>query len=100
MSDDPDPEALAEQVIQEVDPGTVIDDRVILSKRQIALVLATPATLAGVLGLASGRATAQSGGEFGTQSEPLDADLGNYGSTDTASGWEITIEGETFQVNE
>jgi len=62
--------------------------------------LMTPATLAGVLGLASGRATAQTGGgQFGTAQNPLDADLGNYGATSTASGYEITIEGDTFQFN-
>jgi len=53
-----------------------------------------------VLGLASGRATAQSGGVLGSDSEPIDAALGNYGESETADGWEITIDGATFQLNE
>lgn len=100
MSDDPDPDEIADAVRESLEPGTVIDDRVILSKRQAALVLFTPATLAGVLGLASGRATAQSGGVLGSDSEPIDAALGNYGESETADGWEITIDGATFQLNE
>ena len=82
-------------------PGTIIDSKVILSRQQVAAVLAGGATLAGVLGLAGGTASAQTAsGKLGSSSELIDADLGNYGSTSTADGYEITIEGDTYQLNE
>ena len=89
------------QVLAEMDPGSVIGDKVILSQAQVAAVIGGGVTLAGVLGVGAGRASAQSEvGKLGSESEPIDADLGNYGSTSTASGYEFTIEGDTFQVNE
>ena len=103
MSDtasDPDVSKLAREVISELDPGTVIDDRVILSKSQAVAIMAGGATLAGVLGLSAGSARAQSSGQLGTASEPIDAELGNYGATSTADGYQITIDGDTFELNE
>ena len=89
------------QVLAEMDPGSVIGDKVILSQAQVAAVIGGGVTLAGVLGVGAGRVSAQSEvGKLGSESEPIDADLGNYGSTSTASGYEFTIEGDTFQVNE
>jgi len=89
------------QVLAEMDPGSVIGDKVILSQAQVAAVIGGGVTLAGVLGVGAGRASAQSEvGKLGSESEPIDADLGNYGSTSTASGYEFTIEGETFEVPE
>jgi len=100
--DDPDDEVteLASQVAAELEPGTIIDSKVILSRQQVAAVLAGSATLAGVLGLSAGSASAQSGGQLGSADAPIDAELGNYGATSTADGYEITIEGDTFQLNE
>ena len=91
----------AQQVLAEMDPGSVIGDKVILSHAQVAAVIGGGVTLAGVLGVGAGRVSAQSEvGKLGSESEPIDADLGNYGSTSTASGYEFTIEGETFEVPE
>jgi len=101
MSDEADPDALAERVVDQLDPGSVIGDKVVISKQQAAAVLAGSGTLAGVLGVGVGTTQAQSsGGQLGTDSEPIEADLGNYGSTSTADGHEITIEGDSFQFNE
>lgn len=102
MSDDP-ADSVSEttrQVLDELDPGTVIEDKVILSQRQAAVIMAGGATLAGVLGVGVGGASGQSGGKFGTASNPLNADLANYGYTSTADGADIEIEGETFQINQ
>ena len=99
MSDDTDD--LTERVLDELEPGTVIDDRVILSKQQAAAVMTGGVTLAAVLGVTAGSASAQSsGGVLGSDEEPIDATLGNYGSEQTADGYEITIEGDTYQINE
>ena len=101
MSDDPDEYSdTTRQVLDDLDPGTAIGDKIILSQAQVAAVIGGGVTLAGVLGVGAGRASAQSTAKLGTSTEPIDADLGNYGSTSTADGYEFTIEGDTFQVNE
>jgi len=99
--DDPDDDVteLASQVAAELEPGTIIDSKVILSRQQVAAVLAGSATLAGVLGLTAGSASAQSGGQLGAPDAEIDAALGNFGSTSTADGYELTIEGDTYQFN-
>ena len=99
MSND-DSEALTQEVLDELDPGTVIGDRVILSKQQAIAIVAGGATLAGVLGATAGSASAESGGVLGTDEEPIDATLGNFGSEETGDGYEITIDGDTYQINE
>ena len=100
MATDDDIEELTAAVADRLDPGTVIGDRVILSKAQAVAIMTGGATLAGVLGLSAGSASAQSGGQLGSASEPIDAELGNYGATSTADGYKITIEGNTFELNE
>jgi hypothetical protein len=96
---DPVVSELAREVAGELEPGTVIDSKVILSRQQVAAVLAGSATLAGVLGLTAGSASAQTGGTLGAPNAEIDAELGNFGSTSTADGFELTIEGDTYQFN-
>ena len=99
MSDETDD--LTERVLDELDPGTVINDRVILSKHQAVAVMTGGVTLAAVLGVTAGAASAESSESvLGTDEEPIDATLGNFGSEQTADGYEITIEGDTYQINE
>ena len=98
---DPDVSKLAREVLADLEPGTIIDDRVILSKQQAAAVMVGGASLAAVLGATAGSASAQSGGgTLGSDEEPIDATLGNFGSESTADGYEITIDGDTYQINE
>ena len=99
MSDD-DPDDLTEQVLDNLDPGTVIGDRVILSKQQAVGIMTGGATLAAVLGVTAGSASAQEGGVLGSDDEPIDATLGNFASEQTADGYELTIDGDTYQINE
>ena len=99
--DDRDVSNLAREVLADLEPGTIIDDRVILSKQQAAAVMGGGVTLAGVLGATAGSASAQSGGgTLGSDEEPIDATLGNFASEATADGYEITIDGDTYQINE
>ena len=103
MSDtdsDPDVSTLTREVLADLDPGTIIDDRVILSKQQAAAIMLGGASLTGVLGLTAGSASAESGGVLGSDDEPIDASLGNFGSEATGDGYEITIDGDTYQINE
>ena len=99
MSDDTDD--LTQRVLDDLDPGTVINDRVILSKQQAVAVMTGGVTLAAVLGVTAGAASAESSeGVLGTEEEPIDATLGNFGSEETDTGYEITIDGDTYQINE
>jgi len=102
MSDESDEYSdTTRQVLADLDPGTVIGDKLILSTSQAAAVIGGGATLVGVLGLGAGRASAQSDpAKLGSAENPIDADLGNYGSTSTADGYEFTIDGNTFEVPE
>jgi hypothetical protein len=71
---DPDVSDLAHEVIQELNPGTVIDDRVILSRRQV-IGLATGALSLGALtGIGAESASAQAAGQVGTDSDPVDVE--------------------------
>ena len=98
MSDETDD--LTAQVLAELEPGSVIGDRVILSKRQAVAVMGGGVSLAAVLGATAGTASAESGGVLGSDDEPIDASLGNFGSESTDDGYEITIDGDTYQINE
>ena len=99
MTDDTDD--LTERVLDDLDPGTVINDRVILSKQQAVAIMGGGVTLAAVLGVTAGSASAQSSEDvLGTEEEPIDATLGNFGSEQTDTGYEITIDGDTYQINE
>jgi len=102
MSDDPDDYSdTTRAVLADLDPGTAIGDKIILSQAQVAAVIGGGVTLAGVLGVGAGRASAQTDPDkLGSAENPIDADLGNYGSTSTANGYEFTIEGDTFEVPE
>jgi len=71
-TDESDVSALAQEVVAELDPGTVIDDKLILSRRQ-AIGLATGSIGVGVLAtLGVGEASAQAAGNIGTASDPID----------------------------
>ena len=124
MSDtasDPDVSKLAREVISELDPGTVIDDRVILSRRQ-AIGLATGAISLGALGtLGVDEASAQAAGSVGTDTDRVDvfgytvdaqnsivdasgtshtgelADASDVTSTSVTGGYELTIDGDTYE---
>ena len=102
MSNDTDDVSdTTEQVLAEIEPGSLIADKVILSKPQVAAVLGGSATLAGVIGFGGGTASAQeAAGQLGAPDDEIEAFLNNYGSESTTSGYEITLEGDTFQINE
>jgi fermentation-respiration switch protein FrsA (DUF1100 family) len=134
MATDDDVSDTTKQVIKELDPGTVIEDMVLLSRRQV-IGLATGTLSVGALAAwGAGDASAQSVGSIGTSSERVDvfaqsldvagtldvAQLGASGntvdvyasgngnvqldgdvtSTSVSGGFELTIDGDTYQFNE
>src|SRR6056297_1611570 len=69
---DPDVTELARQVIAELDPGTVIDSKVILSRRQVIGLSTGALSLGALAGFGAGDAEAQSAGAIGTDADPVD----------------------------
>jgi hypothetical protein len=71
---DVDTETLAEQVVEELDPGQVIDNKVILSRRQLVAIAGSGLSAGALAALGLEEASAQSGpaGQQGTDSEPND----------------------------
>jgi hypothetical protein len=91
----------AKEVLQELEPGTRFENKIILSKRQL-LSIAGAGLSAGALakfGISEAQAQ-EAAGQVGTSSEPVDLFAANYGSTSTADGYELTVEGDTYQFNE
>ena len=123
MSDQADVSELAQQVIRELDPGTVIDDKVLLSRRQVIALSAGTLSLGGLAGFGAGDASAQSVGGVGSPSERVEvfgstvdagsdlvdasgtshtgelADASDVTSTSTADGFALTVDGDTYQFN-
>jgi len=90
---DPDVTELARQVINELDPGTVIDSKVILSRRQVIGLSTGALSLGALSGVGAGDAEAQSAGAIGTDAERVDVfaqDLDVAGSFTPAS---ISVSG-------
>ena len=125
-TDDIDTDELAAAVVAELDPGQRIGDKIILSKRQL-LAIAGAGLSAGALaqfGISEAEAQ-EAAGAVGTDDERVDvegfdvtaensltdpggtthtSELAGIGdtasSTSTADGFEVTIEGDTYQFNE
>jgi hypothetical protein len=126
---DVDTETLAEQVVEELEPGTRIGDKFVLSKRQLLAAAGGTLSVGALMSMGIEEAEAQSAaGQVGTSSDPLNvvghdveatntftdpsgtshsgelADASDIASgassTSTASGYEVTIDGDTYQFNE
>jgi len=121
---DPDVTELARQVIAELDPGTVIDSKVILSRRQVIGLSTGALSLGALTGFGAGDAEAQSAGAVGTDADPVDvqgfsvtaanelvdpsgtshtgelADASDTTSTSVSGGYELEIDGDTYEFNQ
>jgi hypothetical protein len=91
---DTDTAALAEQVIEELDPGTVIEDKVILSKRQLIAIAGSGLGAGALAAIGADEATAQSAaGQVGTSSEPVDVEAHRIGFPNLSNDYEIQKDG-------
>jgi hypothetical protein len=121
-----DIERVADEVKAQLQPGDQIGDLVVVSRRQL-IAFATGAAGVGALaqfGISEAQAQ-EAAGQVGTSSEPVDAELVNAtvansltdpagtthsgeladagdtaSSTSTASGYELTVEGDTYEFLE
>jgi hypothetical protein len=72
MATDDDVSETTKQVLRELDPGTVIDDMVLLSRRQVIGLATGTLSLGALATWGAGDAAAQSVGSIGTSSERVD----------------------------
>jgi len=108
-TDDPDTEALAEAVVAELDTGTVVDDKIVVSRRGLTALIGAGLGAGALSMLGVDEASAQTAaGQVGTNSEPVDVFAagngnveleGDVSSTSVTGGFEVTIDGDTYQFN-
>jgi len=124
---DIDPETLA-AALEQLEPGTRIGDKFVLSKRQLLAAAGGTLSVGALVSMGIDEAEAQSAaGQVGTSSDPLNvvgydveatntftdpsgtshngeladaSDIGSTSSTSTASGYELTVDGDTYEFNE
>jgi len=74
-TDDPDTEALAEAVVAELDTGTVVDDKIVVSRRGLTALIGAGLGAGALSMLGVDKATAQqAAGQVGTSSDPVDVE--------------------------
>jgi len=103
-----DAEAIAREAVTELDTGTTIGDKILISKRGLGALVAGGLSVGALGMLGVDEATAQqAAGQVGTSSEPVDVFAtgnnveldGDVTSTSVSGGFEITIDGDTYQFN-
>jgi hypothetical protein len=103
-----DAEAIAREAVTQMDTGTTIGDKILISKRGLGALVAGGLSVGALATLGVDEATAQqAAGQVGTSSEPVDVFAtgnnveldGDVTSTSVSGGFEITIDGDTYQFN-
>jgi len=109
--DDPDTDTseLARAVIKELDTGTVVEDKIVVSRRGLTALIGAGLGTGALSMLGVEKASAQqAAGQVGTASSPVDVFAAGNGtvelegdvtSTSVSGGFEITIDGDTYQFN-
>jgi len=109
VADELDSEAIAREAVTELDTGTTVGDKILISKRGLGALVAGGLSVGALATLGVDEATAQqAAGQVGTSSEPVDVFAtgnnveldGDVTSTSVSGGFEITIDGDTYQFNE
>lgn len=91
---DPDTEALAEAVVAELDTGTVVDDKIVISRRMAILVATGTVSAGALLGYGTGSASADVVGQVGTSSDRVDVFAGDV-NLNTIDGKNVVSSGES-----
>jgi len=92
-TDDDDVSDTTKQVIRELDPGTVIDDMVLLSRRQVIGLATGTLGLGALASWGAGDASAQSVGSIGTDTERVDVFAQSLDVAGTFSPTDIDASG-------
>jgi hypothetical protein len=97
-TDDPDTEALAEAVVAELDTGTVVDDKIVVSRRGLTALIGAGLGAGALSMLGVDKATAQTAaGQVGTSSEPVDLEANTITFPNLSDSYEIQKDGTDGQ---
>jgi len=89
---------LARSVVQELEPGTMIEDKLILSRRQALAIATGTVSASALLGFATGTADAQSAaGQVGTANQPIDVEANKISFPNLSDSYEIQKNGTDGQ---
>jgi len=89
---------LARSVVQELEPGTMIEDKLILSRRQALAIATGTVSASALLGFATGTADAQSAaGQVGTANQPIDVEANTISFPNLSDSYEIQKNGTDGQ---
>jgi len=93
---------LARSVVQELEPGMMIDDKLILSRRQALAIATGTVSASALLGFASGTADAQSAaGQVGTSSQPVDVEAATVKATQVGTSSEpVDVKAATVNATD
>jgi len=72
-----DTSELAREVIRELDPGTIVEDKIVISRRMAILVATGTVSAGALLGYGTGTASADVVGQVGTSADRVDVVAGN-----------------------
>jgi len=89
-----DTSELAREVIKELDPGTIVDDKIVISRRMAILVATGSVSAGALLGYGSGTASADVVGQVGTQQDRVDVFAGNV-DLQSIDGNNVVSSGES-----
>jgi hypothetical protein len=93
-TDDPDTEALAEAVVAELDTGTVVDDKIVVSRRGLTALIGAGLGAGALSMLGVDKATAQTAaGQVGTSSDPIDVEANTISFPNLSNDYEIQKDG-------
>lgn len=88
-----DTSELAREVIKELDPGTIVEDKIVISRRMAILVATGTVSAGALLGYGSGTASADVVGQVGTSADRVDVFAGDI-DANTIDGNQIVTSGE------
>jgi len=89
-----DTSELAREVIRELDPGTIVEDKLIISRRMAILVATGTISAGALLGYGTGTASADVVGQVGTSADRVDVFAGDV-DLNTIDGNNVVSSGES-----
>jgi len=99
-TDDPDPDTteLAREVIKELDTGTVVEDKIVVSRRGLTALIGAGLGTGALSMLGVDKATAQTAaGQVGTSSDPIDVEANTISFPNLSDSYEIQKDGTDGQ---
>jgi len=93
-TDDPDTEALAREAVTELDTGTVVDDKIVVSRRGLTALMGAGLGAGALSMLGVDKASAQTAaGQVGTSSDPIDVEANTISFPNLSNDYEIQKNG-------